>query len=266
MMSRKETGGKHDGFTGTGTFARGFDLRQINALHVQCSFASGRPELNEEHAMKSDKQLTQEVEDELEWDPAVSATEIGVEVADRLVTLSGHPASYAEKLAAEKAAHRVAGVKGVVVEMQVRLPQTDVRGDADIADAVHSILRWTVGLPDDAVKVQVERGWVTLSGAVGWAYQSHIAVRSISHMLGVVGVSNQIDVRGDVVCGDIAEKIRDAMQRHARREANHIDIAVADGTVTLTGKVDSYAERAVARGAAWSAPGVRAVVDELRVE
>jgi osmotically-inducible protein OsmY len=216
--------------------------------------------------MKSDKQLKHEVEEELEWDPAVTATEIGVEVKDRVVTLSGHPSSYADKLAAEKAAHRIAGVKGVVVEMQVRLPQTELRSDADIADAAHSILHWTVGLPEDAVKVQVERGWVTLSGTVDWGYQSHVAQRSISHMRGVIGVSNQIEVRGNVGSGDVATRIREAMQRHARREANHIEIAVLDGTVTLTGKVDSYAERAVARGAAWSAPGVRAVVDELRVE
>jgi osmotically-inducible protein OsmY len=216
--------------------------------------------------MKSDKQLKHEVEDELEWDPAVTATEIGVEVSGRVVTLSGHPLSYAEKLAAEKAAHRVAGVKGVVVEMQVRLPRSDARSDADIAEAVRSILHWTVCMPDDAVKVQVERGWVTLSGTVDWAYQSHVALRSISHMRGVVGVSNQIEVRGDVDSGDVATKIREAMQRHAQREARHIDIAVRDGTVTLTGKVDSYAERAVMRGAAWNAPGVRAVVDELRIE
>ncbi|MDQ7976842.1 BON domain-containing protein [Paraburkholderia sp. SARCC-3016] len=216
--------------------------------------------------MKSDRQLKQEVEDELEWDPAVTATDIGVEVSGRVVTLSGHPLSYAEKLAAEKAAHRVAGVKGVVVEMQVRLPQSDTRSDADIAEAVRSILHWTVCVPDDAVKVQVERGWVTLSGTVDWAYQSHVALRSISHMRGVLGVSNQIEVRGDVDGGDVASKIREAMQRHAQREANHIDIAVHDGTVTLTGKVDSYAERAVVRGAAWSARGVRAVVDELRIE
>lgn len=216
--------------------------------------------------MKSDKQLKHEVEEELEWDPAVSATEIGVEVTDRVVTLSGHPSSYAGKLAAEKATHRIAGVKGVVVEMQVRLPQTELRSDADIADAAHSILHWTVSLPEGAVKVQVERGWVTLSGTVDWGYQSHVAQRSIAHMRGVIGVSNQIEVRGNVGSGDVAARIREAMQRHARREANHIDIAVHDGTVTLTGKVDSYAERAVARGAAWSAPGVRAVVDELRVE
>ena len=216
--------------------------------------------------MKTDGQLKKEVEEELEWDPAVTATDIGVEVADRIVTLSGHPPSLAEKLAAEKAAHRVAGVKAVVVDMQVRLPQKDERTDEDVANAVHAILHWTVGLPDDSVKVQVEKGWVTLTGAVDWAYQSHVAARTVSHMRGVRGVANRIEVRGDIASEDIGAKIAQAMQRHAEREVKHISIEVKDGTVTLTGKVGSYAERAVARGAAWSAPGVRAVVDDLVVE
>jgi hyperosmotically inducible protein len=216
--------------------------------------------------MKTDAQLKQEVQDELEWDPAVKATDIGVEVSDRIVTLSGHPSSYAEKVAAEKAAHRVAGVKAVVVEMHVRLPGEDVRTDEDIANAVRSVLRWTVGLREDDVKVQVEKGWVTLSGEVEWAYQSHIANRAVSQMRGVTGVSNRIDVRGDVDSEDIGTNIAKAMQRHAERETKHIQIKVQDGTVTLTGKVGSYAERQVARGAAWSAPGVRAVIDNLVVE
>ena len=216
--------------------------------------------------MKTDRQLKREVEEELEWDPAVTATDIGVEVTDRVVTLSGHPPSLAEKLAAEKAAHRVAGVKAVVVDMQVRLPQKDERTDEDVANAVHAILHWTVGLPDDSVKVQVEKGWVTLTGAVDWAYQSHVAARTVSHMRGVRGVANRIEVRGDIASEDIGAKIAQAMQRHAEREVRHIRIEVKDGTVTLTGKVGSYAERVVARGAAWSAPGVRAVVDDLVVE
>lgn len=216
--------------------------------------------------MKTDAQLKQDVEDELEWDPAVKATDIGVEVSDRIVTLSGHPSSYAEKVAAEKAAHRVAGVKAVVVEMNVRLLGDDVRTDEDIANAVRSVLRWTVGLREDDVKVQVEKGWVTLSGEVEWAYQSHIANRAVSQMRGVTGVSNRIDVRGDVDSEDIGTNIAKAMQRHAERETKHIQIKVQDGTVTLSGKVGSYAERQVARGAAWSAPGVRAVIDNLVVE
>lgn len=215
--------------------------------------------------MKTDKQLQQEVEDELAWDPAVNVTDIGVEVTERVVKLSGHPASYAEKLAAEKAAQRVAGVKAVVVEMSLRLPHGDIRTDEEIANAVRSILKWIVGLTEAAVQVQVEKGWVTLRGEVDRAFQRHVATRTISHMRGIMGVSNLISVGGNVAADDIGEKITKALQRHAEREASHIDVTEHEGIVTLTGKVGSYAERSAARGAAWSAPGVHAVVDNLTV-
>jgi hyperosmotically inducible protein len=215
--------------------------------------------------MKSDMELKRQVEDELTWDPAVSAADIGVEVRDRVVTLSGHLTSYAEKLAAEKAAQRVAGVKAVVVELDVRLLHSDVRTDEEVANAVRAIIRWTVGLSEEAVKVQVEKGWVTLSGEVDWAYQSHVATRTISQMRGVTGVSNLIQIGGDTAAQDIGEQIGKALQRHAEREAKHIGVKVHEGTVTLTGMVDSMAERSAARGAAWSAPGVRAVIDNLTV-
>ncbi|KVC94710.1 OsmY domain-containing protein [Burkholderia ubonensis] len=216
--------------------------------------------------MKTDRQVKQDVEEELAWDPAVDSTRIGVEVEDRVVTLSGHPSSVAEKVAAEHAAHRVAGVKAVVVDMSVHLPHDERHTDEDIAKAVRAVLHWTAGLRDDAIHVQTEKGWITLSGKVDWGYQRQRALRAVSQMRGIVGVSDAIEVGGDVLAGDIGATIRKAMQRHAEREANHIDVIVQDGTVTLNGKVDSYAEREVARGAAWSAPGVRVVVDNLVVE
>ena len=215
--------------------------------------------------MKSDMELKRQVEDELAWDPAINITDIGVEVHERVVTLSGHPANYAEKLAAEKAAQRVAGVKAVVVEMDVRLLHTDVRTDEEIANAVRSIMHWTVGLSEEAVKVQVEKGWVTLRGEVDWAYQSHVATRTVSHMRGVTGVSNLIRIGGDAAAHDIGEQIGKALQRHAEREAKHIALRCMKGTVTLTGMVESMAERSAVRGVAWSAPGVHAVVDNLTV-
>ncbi len=215
--------------------------------------------------MKTDRQLKQEVEEELDYDPAVNAAEIGVEVKERVVTLSGHPSSYAAKIAAEKAAQRVAGVKAVAVAMVVRLPGDEVRTDEDTASAVRAMLRWTVGLSEEAVKVQVENGWVTLRGEVASAHLRHLATRTVSHMRGVTGVSNLIEVTSGKAAQEIAEQIGRALQRHAQREAKHIEVEVRDGTVTLKGKVDSYAERSAARGAAWSAPGVHAVVDDLDV-
>ncbi|TDV11705.1 BON domain-containing protein [Paraburkholderia caballeronis] len=216
--------------------------------------------------MKTDLQLKHDVEEELEWEPAVNASNIGVEVTDRVVTLSGHPVSYAEKLAAERAAQRIDGVRAVVVEMAVRLPGHDVRTDEDIANVARSILHWTVGLTENAVHVQVENGHVTLTGEVEWNWQAEMAARSISQLRGVIDVVNRVVVQRTIEPETIGAQIRGAMQRHAAREAKHIGVTVREGTVTLTGTVHSHAERAVARGAAWSAPGVRAVVDDLVVE
>lgn len=216
--------------------------------------------------MKTDRQVKQDVEEELAWDPAVDSTRIGVEVEDRVVTLSGRPSSFAEKVAAEHAAHRVAGVRAVVVDLAVHLPHENRHTDEDVAKAVRAVLHWTEGLRDDVLHVQVEKGWVTLTGKVDWGYQRLRALRAVSEMRGITGVSDALEVGGDVVAGDIGTTIRKAMQRHAEREASRIEVIVQDGTVTLNGKVDSYAEREVARGAAWSAPGVRAVIDNLVVE
>lgn len=216
--------------------------------------------------MKTDKQLRDEVAEELDFDPSINSAQIGVEVTDRVVTLSGHPSSYAEKVAAEKAAQRVSGVKAVVVDLHVRLPNDEVHTDEETANAVRSLLRWMVGVGEDAVKVQVENGWVTLRGELESPRRSYLAERTIGQMRSVTGVTNLIEVSGSKAADDIADKIGRALQRHAERAAKHIQIKVRDGTVTLNGKVASYAERSLARGAAWSAPGVHAVVDDLDIE
>jgi osmotically-inducible protein OsmY len=216
--------------------------------------------------MKTDIQLKQGVQEELDWTPDVDSSHFAVEVKEGIVTLVGHPSSYAEKLAAEKGVQRVSGVKAVIVEAEVRLPSRDVMSDADIARAANSILQWTVGLNEGAVKVQVEKGWVTLRGDVELNWQRHRAGRRIAHMRGVTGVTNMIKVCGDLAPADVGEQISRALLRHAEREVKHIGIEVHDGTVTLSGKVGTSAERAAARGAAWSAPGVHAVVDDLVVD
>jgi len=216
--------------------------------------------------MKTDTQVKHDVQAELDWDPAINATEVGVEVKDRVVTLSGHLSSYAEKLAAEKAVQRVAGVKAVVIELDVRLKHSEKRTDEDIAHAVRSILLWTANMPDEKVKVQVERGFVTLAGEVEWGYQSKLAERVASQVRGVIRVLNQINVRAAVGAADIGKQIDQALARHVEREAKRIKVDVVGGTVTLSGTVDSLIERSVVRGAAWSAPGVHAVIDHLVID
>ncbi|TAM04421.1 MAG: BON domain-containing protein [Paraburkholderia sp.] len=216
--------------------------------------------------MRSDIELKRDVEAELAWDKSINLAAIGVEVSNGVVTLSGHPPSFAAKLAAERAAGRVAGVRGLVVEMEVHLPGRDERSDEDIANTVRSILEWTVGVNNEDVQVQVEKGWVTLDGECDWGYQNHAAQHAISHLHGVKGVTDKIRFRGETSAEDIARGIRDAIQRHGEREAKHIGIEISDGTAILTGKVASHAERHLIRGAAKATPGVRSVVDLLEVE
>jgi len=215
--------------------------------------------------MKTDLQLKKDIEKELEWDPAVNAADIGVEVHDRIVTLSGHLDNYGEKLAARKAALRVEGIKGLVVEMDVRVKHGDHRTDEEIATIARSVLQWSAGLSEHSVHVSVEQGHVILSGEVDWGYQVRTAESVISPLRGVVSVVNQIQVRQNHTPANIAERIGDALRRHAETEAKRIDVTVSEGTVTLRGHVDTLPEKTLICNVAWSAPGVHKVVDEMSV-
>ena len=216
--------------------------------------------------MKSDSQLKRDVESELEWDPSIDATHVGVAVKDSVVTLSGHLDSFAEKFAAERAAQRVQGVKAVAVELDVRLGASSQRIDADIALAAESALKWHTLVPEERIKVMVEKGWITLSGEVDWEYQRNHAFKAVRSLLGVTGVSNNITLKPQVTPANVSARIQGALQRQAEREAKGIEVMVSGHTVTLRGRVNSWAERTAAQGAAWSAPGITSVINELRVE
>lgn len=211
--------------------------------------------------MKTDLQIKQDVNDELAWDPAVDGASVGVEVSHGVVTLSGHLNTYIEKLAAERAAERVEGVKAVVVDLDVRVPGE--HDDEAMAEAARSTLQWHASLPSASIKVRVEKGWVTLAGEVEWAYQRELAERSVGHLRGVAGVINLLAIKPRVGPPDVAKRIDAALRRHAEREAAHIRVEVLGSVVTLNGQVDSPQERQAAVGAAWSAPGVTSVIDHL---
>jgi osmotically-inducible protein OsmY len=215
--------------------------------------------------MKTDAVLKQDVEAELAWDAIVNASQVGVAVKDGVVMLSGHLDSYAEKYAAERAAQRVKGVKGVAVELDVRLGLGAKRTDADIAAAADSALRWHALVPEDRIKVTVEKGWLTLSGDVEWDFQRQSAFKAVRSLTGVVGVSNTIALKPTVTPANITQRIQGALERQAMREAKGIEVIVSGGTVTLKGTVHSWAERNAAQGAAWSAPGITSVVNQLHV-
>jgi osmotically-inducible protein OsmY len=216
--------------------------------------------------MKTDALLKNDVLDELAWDPVVKSTDVGVIVKDGIVTLAGTLASYAEKFAAERAAQRVGGVKGLVVQLEVQLPTQHERTDADIALAAERALAWSTLVPAGQVQVMVEKGHVTLGGEVGWEYQRAAAERTVRELLGVTGLTNLVRLAPQVQPAQLQQGIHDALARQADREAQKIQVAVSGSTVTLTGRVHSWAERDAAMGAAWAAPGVAAIVNEIVVD
>jgi osmotically-inducible protein OsmY len=215
--------------------------------------------------MKTDSEIREDVIKELQWEPRISNPEaIGVAVVDGAVTLTGHVSSYAEKLAAAKAAERVSGVRAVGNQIEVRLVD-DKRDDGDIARAIAHILEWNTNIPEDRVKARVEHGWVTLEGVVDHAYQRDEVERMVRHVRGVVGITNNIEVRPQVTAREVEKSIAETLERHAELDANNIRVEVSDHTARLYGHVHSIHEAEVAREAAAAAPGVGRVESFLTV-
>jgi osmotically-inducible protein OsmY len=212
-----------------------------------------------------DLELKKAVESELNWEPSIDAAQIGVAVKDGIVTLSGRVQSYWEKLAAERAAARVTGVKAVVNSLEVRLPTASERTDEDIARAAVEALRWNVLVPADRIKVKVSKGWVTLEGSVDWQYQKEAAEKAVRKLYGVTGVSNLVTVAPKVSSTAVKSQIEAALRRLAELDASRIKVETEDGTVKLSGTVHSWFEREEAERAAWAAPGVRRVEDHIQV-
>jgi osmotically-inducible protein OsmY len=217
--------------------------------------------------MGGDTQLKKHVEDELSWQPSVDQASIGVSVKDAIVTLTGHVRSYSEKMAAERAVMRIQGVKALASELQVSLPGAHERTDEDIARAALNVLVWNAVVPKDAIKVKVTKGWVTLSGVVEWSFQKHNAEREISRLIGVTGVTNEIELKPSrkPVSAEIKTGIEAALKRSAEVEAGRIQVETRGSTVVLTGAVSSWPERNAAERAAWAAPGVSKVENKLLV-
>ena len=213
--------------------------------------------------MKTDAQLQQDVMAELKWEPAVHATQIGVEVKDGVVTLAGEVSSYAEKWSAERAAQRVAGVKALAADMTVRLSSISQRTDADIAGSVKNVLDWSSSLPAETIQVSVEDGWVTLSGDLPWQYQRNDACERVRFLQGVTGVSNEIAIKPSTSATIVKSDIVAAINRCALDDAKAITVEVKGSEVTLTGNVQSWAERDLVNNSAWCTPGVHNVIDKM---
>ena len=214
--------------------------------------------------MSNDNMLQKAVLAELSWEPMVTSAHIGVTANSGIITLTGHVGSFMEKHAAETAASRVKGVKAVAQEIEIKLAGDMKRTDDQIAGAAIESFAWDVSIPRDKVKVKVEKGWVTVTGDVDWHFQKDAVDHDVRRLFGVVGVSNQIAIKPHIRPSDVHEKIMTALHRSWFDPA-HISVSAEGGVVQLDGSVRSWHERQLAETAAWGAPGITHVQDNITI-
>jgi osmotically-inducible protein OsmY len=216
--------------------------------------------------MKSDTEIQRDVQNEMQWDPSLEESAIGVKVHDGVVTLLGDVPHYSDRWTAEDIAKRVSGVRAVANDIEVKIPALGERSDTDIASAAVTALEWNVSLGSADIKAVVRHGWITMSGQVKFGYQKSAAESAVRYLLGVKGIINDITVKPSIKMIDVKQKIEDAFQRQARLDAKDIDVDVEDNQITLKGSVHSWREKDDAARAAWAAPGVAKVENKLQVQ
>jgi osmotically-inducible protein OsmY len=211
-----------------------------------------------------DLALRQDVLDELEFQPNLKATHVGVAVENGVVTLSGHVGSYAEKATAVTATKRIKGVRAIADELEVRYPDDRKSADDQIAKRIVDILSWNVELNTTTIQAVVRDGCVILTGDVEWQFQKKAAEADVRKLSGVREILNRIEIRPRVRPADVVRQIDNALKRHGKLHSRGIQVLVdGQGRVVLEGKVDTWGERTAVENAAWSIPGVRSVMDHL---
>jgi osmotically-inducible protein OsmY len=219
-----------------------------------------------EARMQDDPWIRNDILDELEEEPSLDPSAIGVTVHNGVVTLSGHVRTFSEKRAAEKAAARIKGVRAIVQEITVELPREHAEPDDVIADRAVRVLEWNVRIPHERIQVHVEKGWVTLSGQVDWQFQKEAAEKALRSLLGLTGATNLNSVTPRVQVADVQQRIERALKRNAELEAAGIRVTATDGNVVLEGKVHNWFDRKLAEDAAWRVPGVVRFEDRIAIE
>lgn len=212
-----------------------------------------------------DLKLRHDVQAELDWDARLDSRQIGVAVKDGVVALSGHVSSYAERRAAEEAAQSVTGVQAIANDIVVELPSAFCRSDAEMAETAVRSLQMNVAVPREGIKIVVRDGWISLDGEVPLWYQKKAAESALASLPGVKGISNNLSISARVSTTAVQHKIEEAFRRRALLDARDITVRADEGTVTLEGEVHSWPERQQAELAAWQAPGVSQVIDNLHV-
>jgi osmotically-inducible protein OsmY len=215
--------------------------------------------------MRTDQAVQEDVEQELQWDPDLDATNIAVSVKDGVVTLAGFVKSLTDKYEAESAAKRVAGVRAVANDLEVRLPAIDERPDPDIARDAITAIQIQLPISFETIKVVVRDSWVTLEGQTEWQFQKNTAENAVRRVRGVKGVANLIVLEPRAKPADIWQKIQEALKRNAEIDANRVTVETDGSEVILSGTVRSWLERHEAERVAWSAPGVTKVEDRIVV-
>jgi osmotically-inducible protein OsmY len=219
--------------------------------------------------MKTNEELRKDVVEELKWSPILRevGNQIGVVADEGVVTLSGLVNTYSQKLAAEQAAQRVAGVTVVAVDLEVKISGPHIRTDIEIAKAVKDALKWNVDVQEDLIEVKVDNAWIFLDGTVQWEYQRKAIEYSVKEIMGVRGVTNRITIKSNVLdAKEIKSKISAALHRSATVDSSNIILEIHGSRVTLRGKVRSWPERRDAENAAWASPGVMNVDNKIEIE
>ena len=215
--------------------------------------------------MKNDSELQADVLKSLKWEPILNTAEIGVTTKDGLVSLTGIVDSYAKKLEAEKVAKSVIGVKVLLEKIEVKLPKSGIRNDAEITGEILIGLKSNWMIPEDKLTVKVDKGWVTLEGELPWDYQRVAAKNVVNYLKGILGVTNNIKIKSESQITIDQKAIKDAIARSLSIKDNETEVLVDGTTVTIRGTVNSWYQKEVIERITWKTPGICNLKNELVV-